>query len=227
MDKFYYKKQLEKARKSALDSVGTQFKNPNSKEQAIKQREGLMRKSSSGPVEGGSVAKGMGTAYMEFLTEREDQELEAKKIAKEEQESKGTPYKGADMSDRDLLALTLQAEAGGEGMEGLIAAGSVIRNRAESGKYGKGIRGVIMKPGQFSAWNGVTGYAGGKGAIDMSNLKVSKKALAAADSILSGNYKDKTGGATHYYNPSVASPKWGPKDKKTWTTIGNHIFGKA
>lgn len=128
-------------------------------------------------------------------------------------------------SDRDLLAQTLQAEAAGEGYDGMLAAGSVIANRAASGKYGDGIRGVIMKPGQFSAWNGVTGYANGEGAIDMANLKTSQTAYQAADAILSNNYKSPVGGATHYYNPAVARPVWGQTAEKPWQKIGNHVFG--
>lgn len=132
-----------------------------------------------------------------------------------------------DFSDTEILALTLQAEAGGEGYKGMLAAGSVIANRVASGKYGKGISGVIMKPGQFSAWNGVTGYAGGEGAINMDKVRPSKDALKAAQDIISGNYEDITGGATHYYNPKVASPKWGGEVGDNWFDIGNHRFGKA
>jgi spore germination cell wall hydrolase CwlJ-like protein len=131
-----------------------------------------------------------------------------------------------DFSDLEILALTLQAEAGGEGELGMLAAGSVIANRAASGKYGKGISGVIMKPGQFSAWNGVTGYYGGKGGIDMDKVRPSSTALKVARDIISGNYEDVTGGATHYYNPKVASPKWGGEVGDNWFDIGNHRFGK-
>lgn len=128
-------------------------------------------------------------------------------------------------NDRELLARTLMAEAGGEGFGGMIAAGSVINNRVRSGKYGDGIRGVIMKPGQFSAWNSVTGYAGGKGGLDMANMQVSEDAYRAADTLLSGQYQDITGGATHYYNPAAADPDWGQKAGGQWTRIGNHVFG--
>lgn len=144
------------------------------------------------------------------------------------QEGQANGY-GATGNEREMLAATLQAEAGGEGIGGMVAAGAVIRNRAESGDYGGNtISGVIMKPGQFSAWNGVTGYANGEGAIDMANLRVSEDAYRAADAILSGNYEDPTGGATHYYNPSVATPAWGQGQNPSggqWTTIGNHVFG--
>lgn len=129
--------------------------------------------------------------------------------------------------DRELLAKTLMAEAGGEGRRGMLAAGSVIANRAKSGRYGDGLGGVIMKPGQFSAWNGVTGYADGKGGLDMGKIKPSPEAYQVADMILSGRYQDPTGGATHYYNPSVANPDWGQKAGGSWQRIGNHVFGSA
>ncbi|UAT28906.1 cell wall hydrolase [Dinoroseobacter phage vB_DshP-R7L] len=106
------------------------------------------------------------------------------------------------------LARTLQAEAGNQGAEGMLAVGAVIRNRAASGKYGDGIDGVIMKPGQFSAWNSETGYAGGEQGQNM-NFQPNDEAMAVAQAIISGQYEDSTQGATHYYNPAVSQPKWG------------------
>lgn len=128
---------------------------------------------------------------------------------------------------RLLLARTLQAEAGNQGMEGMLAVGSVIRNRAASGRYGEGIEGVILKPGQFSAWNsrrnpdGSFVYAGGEQGQNM-DFTPNEEALAAADAILSGNYEDKTNGATHYYNPAISQPKWG---NSNFRRIGDHVFG--
>ena len=90
---------------------------------------------------------------------------------------------GQNYADRELLARTLQAEAGGEGLGGMLAAGSVIQNRVASGNYGQGLRGVIMKPGQFSAWNGVTGYAGGQGAIDMEVYSASRTQRGLSESV--------------------------------------------
>ncbi|WP_170067190.1 cell wall hydrolase [Roseovarius confluentis] len=127
--------------------------------------------------------------------------------------------------DRILLAKTLEAEAGGEGLDGMLAAGAVINNRVKAGGYGDGLQGVIMKPGQFSAWNSVTGYAGGEGGLDMNRIQPSQTALQAADMLLAGHYDDPTGGATHYYNPSVATPKWGMQAGGNWKRIGNHVFG--
>ena len=109
------------------------------------------------------------------------------------------------LNDRELLARTLQAEAGNQGFGGMIAAGSVIMNRL--GSNGS-LRNVILKPGQFSAWNSVTGYAGGEQGQNM-DFTPSAEAYKAADALLSGNYQDPTGGATHYYNPSISTPSWG------------------
>jgi hypothetical protein len=131
------------------------------------------------------------------------------------------------INDRELLARTLQAEAGNQGYGGMLAAGSVIMNRANASGYGNGLRGVILKPGQFSAWNSATGYAGGEQGQDMANMQASDEAYKAADALISGGYDDVTGGATHYYNPSISQPKWGQKAGGDWKQIGDHVFGFA
>ena len=106
----------------------------------------------------------------------------------------------------------------------MMAVGSVIMNRVGSGQS---LRDIILAPGQFSAWNSVTGYAGGEQGQDMEAIKPGEDAYAAADAILSGNYADVTGGATHYYNPDISQPKWGASAGGDWTKIGAHLFGKA
>lgn len=127
------------------------------------------------------------------------------------------------LNDRELLARTLQAEAGNQGLGGMIAAGSVIMNRVGGG-YGSNVRDVILAPGQFSAWNSLTGYAGGEQGQNM-DFTPSAEAYKAADTLLSGQYEDITGGATHYYNPDISQPSWGQGGN--WKRIGDHVFGKA
>jgi len=128
-----------------------------------------------------------------------------------------------ELTQRDLLAKTLQAEAGNQGYNGMVAVGSVIMNRLGGGSdLGK----VILQPGHFSAWNSTTGYAGGEQGQNM-DFTPSAKAYEVADALLSGNYEDPTGGATHYYNPKYADPIWGASAGGDWQTIGSHIFGKA
>ena len=127
-------------------------------------------------------------------------------------------------TDRILLARTLQAEAGNQGFDGMVAAGSVINNRMR--QSGKPLRDIILADGQFSAWNGVTGYANGEQGQDM-NFQPGPEALEAADAILSGQIPDPTGGATHYYNSSISDPDWGERSGGNWTRIGDHVFGNA
>ena len=232
---FAYRESLERARKAVLDQR-SKFAAPDAKETLENVQEGLMRpraRPESAPVEDTSIYS-IGNSLMgALLGGKPDEEGGAPKESTTDPETSPMPeyrpgsISESDLSDREILALTLQAEAGGEGYEGMLAVGSVIKNRADVGGYGKGIRGVIMKPAQFSAWNSVTGYAGGEGGLDMDKIRPSKSALEAADRILTGSYEDPTGGATHYYNPSVATPKWGPKNTKDWRTIGGHIFGRA
>ena len=166
-------------------------------------------------VEGGSVT-GMATPEPEELPEGTTRPVSRS----------NTPI-ASDSSDRELLAKTLHAEAAGEGYIGMLAAGAVISNRVKKGGFGKGLRGVILKPGQFSAWNLATGYAKGEGGLNMDKMKPSEEAYAAADAILSGDYESPVGDSTHYYNPEVVEPKWGQKYGGKWTKIGNHVFGFA
>ena len=86
-------------------------------------------------------------------------------------------------NDRELLAKTLMAEAGNQGPLGMLAAGSVIMNRVRSGNYGQGLQGVILKPGAFSPWNSVTGFAGGEQGQDMARITPSEQAYRIADAL--------------------------------------------
>lgn len=131
------------------------------------------------------------------------------------------------LSERELLARLLQAEAGSEGTLGRLAVGSVIRNRAQSGNFGEGIRGVLLQPGQFSPLNSVTGYAGGEQGRDFSSIEPTDVDYQVADAVLSGQIEDPTGGATHFYNPDISQPEWGEAAGGEWQRIGQHIFGRT
>lgn len=123
-----------------------------------------------------------------------------------------------------MLARTLQAEAGNQGFEGMLDVGSVIANRVGDSRYGDGtIRGVVMRRGQFSAWNGETKYANGEQGQNM-NFQPNANAMAAAQAIISGNYEDRTNGATHYVNKNISNPVWG---KNVTYKRGDHWFGQA
>ena len=129
------------------------------------------------------------------------------------------------LNNRDLLATTLQAEAGNQGPVGMMSVGSVIMNRLKNPAYGSDLHQVILQPGQFSAWNNYTGYADGVGGLNMNEIVPSQQAYMVADQILDGNYNDPTGGALHYYNPNEANPAWGQRSGGQWKKIGDHLFG--
>lgn len=153
---------------------------------------------------------------------------DAQEFARENGEVVGPVRSVSELSQRELLARTLQAEAGSEGLAGMIDVGAVIANRGQSGRWGNTLQDVILADGQFSAWNSVTGYAGGEQGQDMLNMTPSSTAYAAADAIMSGNYEDRTGGAIHYVNDAVSQPAWlGQLNANGSVRLGNHLFGNA
>jgi spore germination cell wall hydrolase CwlJ-like protein len=142
----------------------------------------------------------------------------------------GEYFSAEHMSDLEILARTIEAEAASESKEGKLAVGAVIKNRVDKQSWmGKDVKSVILKPGQFSPWNSYTSYAGGEQGQAMltSANKPSKDSYEAAKKILDGKYKDPTGGATHFVNPKVGTkPSWYKKFKKnTVEKIGRHEFG--
>lgn len=65
-------------------------------------------------------------------------------------------YEVSIAQDVSVLAQTMWGEARNHGAEGMLAVGSVIKNRADSDRgltFGNGIRGVALKRKQFSCWN--------------------------------------------------------------------------
>lgn len=135
------------------------------------------------------------------------------------------------LSDYELLARTIMAEAGNQRDQDMFAVGNVIMNRLRQG--GGTLKNVILSPAQFSPWNTTTLpdgsllYAAGKDqGRDMGAIKPSAKAYEIADLLLSGEVRDITGGATHFFNPKISSPKWA-EGMSNKTKIGSHVYGRA
>ena len=117
-----------------------------------------------------------------------------------------------------IIAITILAEARGEGEAGMYAVAAVIAQRAFERKRTPSA--VCLKKWQFSCWNG-------KRLKDLEHLlKVpqAKYALALAKNIklLSRDY---VGFANHYHNNKIKLPYWA-KGEKPVKVIGNHIFYK-
>jgi len=117
-----------------------------------------------------------------------------------------------------IIAITILAEARGEGQGGMYAVGAVIAQRAFERK--RTPTEVCLKKWQFSCWNG-------KQLKDLEYLlKVpqGKYAIALAKNIKLLS-RDFVGYANHYHNNKIKLPYWA-KGQKPVKTIGNHIFYK-
>ena len=117
-----------------------------------------------------------------------------------------------------IIAITILAEARGEGDKGMYAVAAVIAQRSNERKLTPSQ--VCLQRLQFSCWNG-------KGVKDLEHLlKVpqAKYAIALAKNIKLLS-RDFVGFANHYHNNKIKLPYWA-KGQKPVKTIGNHIFYK-
>ena len=120
--------------------------------------------------------------------------------------------------DRDSLIRMLVTEAGGEGPEGMAAAGSVALNRLKSGYGGaKSLRDVVFAPNQFE----------GMSRANQVRPEEYQRAAQVADALLSGQAQDPTGGAINFLNPELQVqmgrniPAWAQGQGQR---IGRHVF---
>jgi N-acetylmuramoyl-L-alanine amidase len=121
------------------------------------------------------------------------------------------------LEDILIAARTIFGEARGEPYEGQKAVGHVILNRAA--KEGS-VAGVCLRPKQFSCWNlgDPTRERMVQVTIDDPKFRTALKAFLDAVEEL-----DWTNGATHYFNPQLASPKWA-EGKQPIVVVGRHKF---
>jgi spore germination cell wall hydrolase CwlJ-like protein len=126
-----------------------------------------------------------------------------------------------------LLVLCLWREARGESLEGQHAVAWVIKNRvAKGGFFGNGWVGVILKPWQFSSFNGPDkdGKVDANAtAFPIPGTASYESCFSAAKHVYEGTAPDPTSGCQYYYAASIAAPKWTEKMTKV-VQIGNHIF---
>lgn len=124
-------------------------------------------------------------------------------------------------SPERAMAATIWGEARGESLNGKIAVGWVIRNRASNPAWwGKDIIGVCLAPRQFTCWHDQ--QAEKVRWVDERNEKF-VVCLDVARRVIAGDVPDPTAGADHYYADYIATPRWA-KNKSPTTKIGRHIF---
>ena len=105
-----------------------------------------------------------------------------------------------------------------------IAVAYTTINRATDGKKwnGETVKDAILKPNQYSCFN--RGDANRRKIMDPEKYDAMafERCLEIAEKVLSGKYDDPTNGATHYFNPKSARPKWAGRMQK----IGKIQVGK-
>ena len=119
---------------------------------------------------------------------------------------------------RHCLALAMYWEARGEGTAGMQAVGAVVLNRVADPRFPDTACAVVKEGGerppcQFSWW------CDGK-SDRPSSAAAWSAALAVADGMLSGPYRDRTNGALFFHSTAIRSP-W---QRQQTATIGNHVF---
>ena len=115
-----------------------------------------------------------------------------------------------------VVALTILAEARGEGKDGMAAVACVIAQRAENRSITP--EKVCLQKWQFSCWNGKTEQ-------DLDHLyksPMAEWALYLEENIRKMN-RAKVGFADHYYADWIKEPYWA-KGQKPVAVIGKHKF---
>ena len=116
------------------------------------------------------------------------------------------------------LAQNIYHEARGDSVKGQIAVAHVVINRTKNDAYPDDVCSVVWDKAQFS-------WTLDKSLWKITDHKSYEKAKRIASEVLSGEHKDITNGATHYYEPTIVDPEWsdsGVNKKK----IGSHLFMK-
>lgn len=133
----------------------------------------------------------------------EEPKVEVKE-EKPKEEVKSEPVE-ANLSDIDLIALVVMAEAEGEPVEGKRLVIDVILNRVDSGSFPNSISGVVYQKGQFEAmWNG---------RVDRCEVRDDIRQLVEEEMASRTNSKVLYFRTNHYHN--FGTPE---------LNVGNHYF---
>lgn len=125
------------------------------------------------------------------------------------------------ISDDSLGIVTVFQEAEGEPYEGKVAVAEVILRRTKMKYMSDGtVTGTVLRRLQFSGMNSDAANRIRSFQIDSDTPKV-KECIEAWNEAKEGS--NRSNGATHYYNPKIASPAWAEGAKIT-ATIGDHRF---
>ncbi len=146
-----------------------------------------------------------------------------------------------DPQEAYCLAENIYYEAGGEDIQGQFAVASVTLNRAKDARFPSTVCGVVKQTARSRvtdklvcafSWYCDSEKKGREipvnnkdGSVNRRVTDQFRRASIVAITVLAGDVKDNTKGATHFHNPFTSNPAWANTMRKT-TTIGNHTFYK-
>jgi N-acetylmuramoyl-L-alanine amidase len=113
--------------------------------------------------------------------------------------------------DLHLLARIINAEAGDEPYEGMVAVGNVVLNRVRDQHFPDTIRGVIYQKGQFSP------VANGE-----INREPNDRSIRAAKEVIEGA-RVVSEDVMFFYNPKISRSSWMSR-RTVAARIGGHTF---
>jgi hypothetical protein len=127
------------------------------------------------------------------------------------------PFGGAlrHLSEKECLVRAMYFESNRSSDDGLLAVGTVVMNRLESGAYPHTICGVVGQPGQFAP-----------GVLDKPMLDAERAHIAQiADAILAGQRHPGVGGAMFFHTAGF----WFPYSNMHYVLVagGNAFYEKV
>ena len=132
---------------------------------------------------------------------------------------------------RELFARLIKCEAGGEGVDGMLAVASIIINRANvpDGEFarvsnGGDVRAIIEQPNQFTCLK--TSIGGVDNPQNIYNIVPEDIHYEIADWALAGNTASSVGNSIFYFNPfSPNCPTFFPSNNGViYNRVGDHCF---
>lgn len=139
----------------------------------------------------------------------------------------------AALTDEQVVAMTIWAEARAEPIEGEVAVGCVIRNRLmKPRRFQDTWKGVCLAKWQFSCWIPQGGEANYRMLMARCESAMAgtatwpPQASWIAAGIISGAIEDRVSGATHYYASWMKTPPKWAIDVVPVAVLGVHRFYK-
>lgn len=147
-----------------------------------------------------------------------------------------TPFVGKNLPQgvtpaEDQMVRTVYGEARGEPLAGQLGVANVIKNRMDAS--GQNAQDVIFARNQFEPWNNPKTRAMLED-LDPTSPQYQQILTKVVRPVMSGDAKDPTGGATHFYSPAAQAqlaeqdqrplvPDWASGVKPS-AAIGGHLF---